>query len=462
MLITEVDLRVKFHKDPFKVLNVSEDVIITPAAWQFLHDRFIQVISATTGTKLINPALGGGFNAGVPSRTDRSLIVESYPTDSASKPEDKTHLNARLLVSKTHPRIALRGELDLLQCQIIQTQVLAQQEDEGQLLQELEEVARWARGIMTAEVKEQPFIFGTLLEMDEAQIREHSHHPERYYDLKHTLPNYRQGLIVSQLNLLRAQARKCELAAVRAFTASKKERIDIIQALNRLSSLFYILVCRQLQSVQKEKKAQPGHQEPQPFPKKVELGFVPIGVSNRHIHLDQKTLEQLFGTNYTLNPAKFLSQPGQFAAQETVTLSGPKGKLTNVRVLGPVRQEIQIEISVTDAYVLGVPIFVRDSGDLLGTPGIEIIGPRGSMTVKQGVVVPTRHLHCTPADAAHWSLKDGEKVRAQIEGSCRIEFDNVLVRVRSDFQTELHLTTDEGNAAAITQGAQARIMKVFA
>lgn len=187
------------------------------------------------------------------------------------------------------------------------------------------------------------------------------------------------------------------------------------------------------------------------MPKK-EPGIV-VGVSNRHVHLSKEDLEVLFGKGYQLTPVKDLRQPGQFAAKETVTIVGPKGAIENVRVLGPIRKETQVEISRTDAFKLGLNPPVRDSGDLDGTPGIVIVGPAGVVVKNKGVILAKRHIHMHPKDAQHYGVKDKDIVKVIVEkGERRLIFDDVLVRVREDFALEFHVDTDEANAAMLNNG----------
>jgi len=176
---------------------------------------------------------------------------------------------------------------------------------------------------------------------------------------------------------------------------------------------------------------------------------VPVGVSRCHVHLSQKDLELLFGEGYQLTEKKALSQPGQFAAEETVTLIGPKGSISGVRVLGPVRSKTQVEVTISDCYRLGIQAPVRESGDLDGTPGITIEGPAGRVELSEGVIVARRHLHLSPAEAEKLGLKDKDIIKVKAEGERALIFENVIVRVRSNFLMDLHLDTDEANAAGL-------------
>jgi putative phosphotransacetylase len=179
---------------------------------------------------------------------------------------------------------------------------------------------------------------------------------------------------------------------------------------------------------------------------------VPIAVSNRHIHLSKEHVERLFGRNYQLNKWKDLSQPGQFASKETVTLIGPKGKLEKVRVLGPARGNTQIEISLFDGYTLGITPPIRDSGDIDGTPSINIQGPRGQLKVDQGLICAARHIHMNPDDAARFQVANGQRVQVKVTGQRGVIFDNVLIRVSPKYKLEMHIDVDEANAAQIKNG----------
>ncbi len=179
---------------------------------------------------------------------------------------------------------------------------------------------------------------------------------------------------------------------------------------------------------------------------------VPVGISNRHLHLSQSDLETLFGKGYELKQMKPLSQPGQYAAEETVSLIGPKNTITKVRILGPVRPQTQVEISRADSFVLGITPPVRDSGSINGSPGIIIEGPKGKAELKEGVIIAQRHLHLHTDEAAELNLKDKEYISVKFEGDRGVIFNNVLVRVNPNFAKDLHLDIDEANAAGLSNG----------
>ncbi len=195
--------------------------------------------------------------------------------------------------------------------------------------------------------------------------------------------------------------------------------------------------------------------------KSLSVGFkVPIVFSNRHVHLTQEDFESLFGSGCVLSPIKELSQPGQFACQESVTLVGPKGVFQNVRILGPFRKATQVEISISDSFALGIspPPPVRDSGDHEGTPGIVVVGPRGALNLKRGLIVAQRHIHMTPADSEKYGLKDRQLVRVIVEGERSLVYEKVLIRVSPDYALDMHVDLDEANAAALQPGQMAGIL----
>ena len=189
-------------------------------------------------------------------------------------------------------------------------------------------------------------------------------------------------------------------------------------------------------------------------------GGIPIGVSNRHIHLTKADLETLYGAGYELTPLKDLSQPGQYACKETLTIIGPSLRpIENVRVLGPLRSKSQVEISMTDSYVLKVKPPVRESGNIAGSAPITIVGPKGVVTLKEGCIIANRHIHMSPSDAAKFNVKDGDTVTIDVEGKRRTRWYDVQVRVHKDFRLEMHVDTDDANAAGIGNGFKVKVAK---
>ncbi len=186
---------------------------------------------------------------------------------------------------------------------------------------------------------------------------------------------------------------------------------------------------------------------------------IPVGVSNRHVHLSQQDLAVLFGGSASLTKSKELSQPGQFACAETLTLVGPKGVIENVRVLGPVRTATQVEISAADGFRLGIKPPVRDSGDLDGSAKATLVGPKGAVTLPQGVVVAARHIHMHEADAMRFGVRDKQTVCVRSPGARGLIFEEVLVRVSPNYSLEFHVDLDEANAAGLANGDRVTIWR---
>lgn len=183
-----------------------------------------------------------------------------------------------------------------------------------------------------------------------------------------------------------------------------------------------------------------------------ETPAIPVEISAHHVHLSQADVEALFGPGHQLTPEHELSQPGQFACAEKVHLVGPKGRIANVRVLGPTRKETQVEIAMTEQFKLGVQPPIRQSGDLAGTPGITLEGTYGSTSIERGVICAQRHIHMTPEDAMRFRVRDNYVVRVRVEGERQLIFGDVVVRVNPAFRLAMHIDTDEGNAGNIRTG----------
>lgn len=187
---------------------------------------------------------------------------------------------------------------------------------------------------------------------------------------------------------------------------------------------------------------------------------IKVGISARHLHVTKEHLEILFGKGHELHAVKPLGQPGQFASEERVDLVTEKGTFKQVRILGPIRSATQVELSLTDAMKLGLKVPVRDSGDHHGSPGMTLIGPKGEVKIDTGVIAACRHIHMTPADAAQFGVKDKQFVSVKIGNADRhLIFEQVLIRVRDDFALEMHVDTDEGNAAGTKSGDFAVIVE---
>ncbi len=186
---------------------------------------------------------------------------------------------------------------------------------------------------------------------------------------------------------------------------------------------------------------------------------VPAGISVRHIHLGREHVERLFGPGYRLTEKKPLSQPGQFACEETLDVTGPKGTISRVRVLGPERKQSQVEVAFSDARVLGVNPPVRASGDLSGTPGILLTGPYGQVELSEGVIIADRHIHMTPEDAVRFGVTDGELVQVHVGGVKGGSMERVRIRVSASSALDFHIDTDDGNAFMLVQGQMVTVVK---
>ena len=184
--------------------------------------------------------------------------------------------------------------------------------------------------------------------------------------------------------------------------------------------------------------------------------FVELEASARHVHVTKEQANILFG--HDLTPKRPLSQPGQFLARERVAVVGPKGELNHVAVLGPARKEAQVEVSMTDARVLGLQPPIRESGKVAGSPGVVLRSEKAELAIKQGVIIAQRHLHLTPEDAQRFAVADRQVVRLQVFTERPLIFQDVLVRVRPDFATRAHLDFDEANACAMQPGDLGRIL----
>lgn len=184
-----------------------------------------------------------------------------------------------------------------------------------------------------------------------------------------------------------------------------------------------------------------------------------VETSARHVHVDRKTLDILFGEGYELTHKKDLSQPGQFACEERIQVIGAKGSFPSVSILGPIRPNTQVELSAADARSIGVKAPVRESGDIAGSGACKLVGPKGEVEISEGVIVAKRHIHCTPEDAEKYGLSDKQVVSVKITSAERsLVFGDVVVRVSPKFALAMHIDTDESNAAGATPGLMGEII----
>ncbi len=188
---------------------------------------------------------------------------------------------------------------------------------------------------------------------------------------------------------------------------------------------------------------------------------IPVGISNRHIHLSREDMETLFGRGYELTPMKDLSQPGQYACKETLTLVGPSMRaIEGVRVLGPLRSKSQVEISATDSFQLKVKPPVRESGKTEGSAPVTIVGPRGVVSLSEGCIIANRHVHMSPDDAARFGVADGDYIDVDVlSGTRKSRWFDVQIRVHKDFRLEMHVDTDDANSAGLKNGSVVTVVK---
>ena len=188
-------------------------------------------------------------------------------------------------------------------------------------------------------------------------------------------------------------------------------------------------------------------------------GLVQIEVSARHVHLDKESVEALFGVGHKLTPKRELSQPGQYLEEERVDIIGPKGSFKNVAVLGPERKHVQVEVSFSDAFALGINPPIRQSGDTKGSASVTLVGPNGEITIDEGAIVALRHVHMTPEDAERLGLVDNQIVSVEALTDRKLVFEDTVIRVSPKFRTRMHVDVDEAGAAHIAGFALGKIIK---
>ena len=185
-----------------------------------------------------------------------------------------------------------------------------------------------------------------------------------------------------------------------------------------------------------------------------------VNISARHCHLSQASVETLFGKGHELTPKKWLYQEGQYAAEESVTLIGPRSRvISNLRILGPCRDFDQVELAATDAISLGFKVPVRNSGNIDGTPGCMLMGPAGFLRMEQGVIRAAPHVHMAPEDAAHYGVENKSFMKLRVGGDLGLTFDQIFVRVDPSFKLEVHIDTDEGNACGFGPDKPCELLK---
>ena len=438
-VITEALLRKQFLNELPETFTLLGGQLLTPAAAQFLNDRKITVVKDKGVTELDYVAVEDG---------------QKYPV----KPEHMTHLIGRQLVPKDHPRIILRGLIDNFQAEVL----LLQQQVNGTLSIQLQDLFTRAQAILKAEVTGVELEPCDFLGLSETEIRERSHTPQKYFGIGHLDLNVELSSEVLSLNRLRTLIRQVELAAVTAFTHDKTvERTDILRALNRLSSVIYVMM---LMVVKPEKQfgESMDNRLTDNIVANVMARFIttdrqiPVELSARHVHLSAADVATLFG--HDLTDARELSQPGQFLCKERVKLIGPRGEIENIAILGPARSRTQVEISFTDARILGAQPPVRQSGDVAGSAGIQIATERATVTLDEGLIVAARHLHMHPDDAQRFGVKDKDMVRVRVGKARKLTFEDILVRVNPEYRLAMHIDFDEGNACGWVSGMTGELL----
>jgi len=201
------------------------------------------------------------------------------------------------------------------------------------------------------------------------------------------------------------------------------------------------------------------YKEIKPKEESSHLFSIPVEISNHHVHLTRDSLDILYGKDYELTKLRDLSQPGEFASNEQVSLVGANMKIIEkVRILGPLREYTQAELSITDGYFLGLDLPTRISGNIKGSPPIIFIGPKGVLTLSEGAIRAARHIHMTPKDAVHYQVKNGDRVKVEVSGDHGVIYKDVVIRVSQKSKLALHLDTDEANAGNIKENGLARIL----
>ncbi|MCI6019501.1 MAG: phosphate propanoyltransferase [Clostridiales bacterium] len=492
-ILTDIELRAHWFKEHQTRCEVDADTMITPAARDFLREHHIELIvndkkmdelqndvlnnAHATDHLNVNKKTESGFEpmpvSPIPENSNHKLkyIIAATGEEVDVKPENMTHLRGNLLVSKSHPQIAFRGKLDSLEAKIIEIQTMAFSEGREDLSKLLQELLGFVRHILGCEVMDTLLGDIRLLGLDSNEIRHMSHDVRGYFGIPHPMPDYKMGRICTALNSLRTLVRETELQAVGAFSNDGKcSHKDIIEALNRLSSCVYILFCAELTgkrpylkddngavrmpdsaSSQEETKKTDGLSSSDTPYRGCRTEGIMVEASGRHVHLTKDVIKILFGKE-ELTHKSDLSQPGQFAAKERVKLMTSKGEIDNVAVLGPARNEVQVEMSLTDARILGIDIPVNLSGNLNGAADVIIVGPCGIYNAVGAAIASKAHIHMTPKDALRFKVSDGDSVAVRLVTKRPVTIDDVVIRVHKNFSLAMHLDYDEANACQYKKG----------
>ncbi len=452
-VITESFLRTRFLQEIPEKYYLHEGQILTPAAAQFLRERQVPVLTGKVSTEL---------HSGEKSDSVERYVAVADGTTYTVKPEHLTQLTGNQLVPKDHPQIVFRGGLDSFQAEILLLQKQADDSGDFTLSKDLGELLSRTRAILRAEVTGEALGPCDFFGFNEAEIRDRSHHPQKYFGLEHLEFSAEMNSSLLSLNRLRTLVRHIEVSAVAAFSPDGAvERNDIIQALNRLSSVIYVMMLKMAQETEGG-RAGMDTQLLDEIVAKVMANFadtgdiIPVELSARHVHLSAADVQRLFGKELT--PIRELSQPGQFLSKERVRLIGPGGTLDHIAILGPARGKTQVEISATDARVLGLTPPTRQSGDTADSAGLQIATELDTLTLEEGLIIAARHLHMHPDDAVRLGVKDKDLVRIRVGDIRALVFEAVLVRVNENYRLAMHIDFDEGNACGWSPEMTGRLL----
>lgn len=429
-IITETDLRSRCLPEGTQRFEAEAGVFITESARAYLEKRNIELVLLPAQSR---------------ETAGHTYVDAATGLPMSSKPEDMTHLRGNLLVPKTNLRIALRGKLDSLESEVLEAQAMAHCQGDTELRNNLGDVLEHLRYVLGAEVKEQLLEERPLFGLCQGELHRISHNVQSEFGMAtHPVPTWEMGALALRLNSIRAQVRETELAAVAAFSAEgEKPRPDLVRELNRLSSAVYILFCRLVAGSTAA----------------VQADF-PVEASARHVHLTVQAVEALFGAGARLTPKRPLSQPGEFLCEQRVCLTTPKGEIANVAVLGPERDAVQVELSLTDARVLGIKVPVNLSGNLSGGGDVSLKSDSGVFPAPGSVIAARAHIHMTNTDAVRFGVKNGQKVRVRVNSQRSVTFEDVPVRVKDSFALAMHLDLDEANACCVDSGTRGSIIAV--
>lgn len=433
-VITEADLRSRCLPEGTRRFEAEEGAFVTESARAYLKKRDIELV--------VRQRMG--MPVTLPTANGRAFVDAATGLPLKGKPEEMTHLRGNLLVPKTNRRIVLRGKLDSLESAILEAQAMAHREGDSLLRDRLGELLEHVRQVLGAEVSEQPLVEQRLFGLDQTELRRVSHNVQSEFGIAHPVPSWDMGAMALRLNTLRTQVREVELVAAEAFSAAgEKPRPDLLRELNRLSSAVYILFC----GIVSGKSRPVGHAD------------FPVEASARHLHLTRQAVEVLFGSGARLTPKRMLSQPGEFLSEQRVSLTTPRGELVDVAVLGPEREAVQAELSLTDARSLGISVPVNLSGDLGGAGDACIRSSSGVFNANGSVIAARAHIHMTPADAARLGVSNGEEVCVRVASKRPVTFERVLVRVKESFALAMHIDIDEANACCLDSGTRGSIIR---